>query len=237
VILVAGWTAFEVRAHARNLLVGVCRGEFQFDVAVELLEALLAGQLWSRWAEEQCQAALVVGCVVCCHDAGMCVPPTPSSGAASAARSLRPDARDGLMERLSGRVDPVSQDVVGGAPGADIFVAKTLLEPARSARLFGVGGEVSKSAVLCSVGVRTRVGAAKSAGDRWGLKPVSCRRMLRQNTTGSSSGVEASCGLRGRMVPLRRPRKFSYTPPGVAVHAFADRWAVAGRMTIAPRAE
>jgi hypothetical protein len=178
-----------VRAHARNLLVGVCRGEFQFDVAVELLEALLAGQLWSRWAEEQRQAAAVVGCVVCCHDAAICVPPTPSSGAASAARSLRPDVRDGLIERFAGRVDPVSQDVDREAPGADIFLAKTLLEPARSARLFGVGSEVSKTAVSCSVGTRMRVRAAKSAGGRWVLKPVWRRRMLRQNTTGSSSGV------------------------------------------------
>jgi hypothetical protein len=30
------------------------------------------------------------------------------------------------------------------------------------------------------------------------------------------------------MVPLRRPRTFSYTLPGVAVHRFADRRALAG---------
>jgi hypothetical protein len=52
--------------------------------------------------------------------------------------------------------------------------------------------------------------------------------MLRQNTTGSSSGVGAFGGLRGRMVPLRRPRTLSYTLPGVAVHRFADRRALAG---------
>jgi hypothetical protein len=68
-----------------------------------------------------------------------------------------------------------------------------------------------------------RVRAAKSAAEGWKLKPISRRRMLRQNTTGSSSRVGACGGLRGRMVPLRRSRTFSYTLPGVAVQAFADR--------------
>ena len=62
--------------------------------------------------------------------------------------------------------------------------------------------------------------AAKSAGGRPGLKPAAacCAK-----TTGSSSRVGACGGLGGGMVPLRRPRACSYTPPGVAVHAIADR--------------
>jgi hypothetical protein len=45
VVLVAGRAAIEVRAHARNLAIGVRFGQFELDVAVELLEALFAGQL------------------------------------------------------------------------------------------------------------------------------------------------------------------------------------------------
>jgi hypothetical protein len=45
VVLVARRTAFEVRAHARDLPIGVRFGQFELDVAIELLEALLAGQL------------------------------------------------------------------------------------------------------------------------------------------------------------------------------------------------
>jgi hypothetical protein len=45
VVLAAGRAAFEVGAHAGDLLLGFSTREFQFDVAVELLEALLAGQL------------------------------------------------------------------------------------------------------------------------------------------------------------------------------------------------
>ena len=44
-VLIAGRAAFEMRAHTRDLLVGGCAGELELDVAVELVEALLAGQL------------------------------------------------------------------------------------------------------------------------------------------------------------------------------------------------
>ena len=37
--------------------VGVAAGELEFDVAVELLEALFARELWARRAEQQAQPA------------------------------------------------------------------------------------------------------------------------------------------------------------------------------------
>ena len=45
VVLAAGGAAGQVRPHARHGAVGVAAGEREVDVAVELLEALLAGQL------------------------------------------------------------------------------------------------------------------------------------------------------------------------------------------------
>jgi hypothetical protein len=57
VLLVAGLAALEVRAHAGDKLVGA-RGavlELDLDVAVELIEALLAGQLGLGGAQEASQ--------------------------------------------------------------------------------------------------------------------------------------------------------------------------------------
>ena len=51
-VLIAGRAAFEVRVHARDLLVRGGAGELELDVAVEFVEALLAGQLRTGWAEE-----------------------------------------------------------------------------------------------------------------------------------------------------------------------------------------
>jgi hypothetical protein len=45
VVLAAGRAALEVRPHARHRGVGVAAGELELDVAVELVEARLAGQL------------------------------------------------------------------------------------------------------------------------------------------------------------------------------------------------
>jgi hypothetical protein len=47
VVLVAGRASFEVRLHAWDRAVGVGPREPELDVAVELLEALLAAQLRS----------------------------------------------------------------------------------------------------------------------------------------------------------------------------------------------
>ena len=69
--------------------VGFRSGELQFDVAVEPVKALLAAQLRARGAEQQRQAAVVVGCVVSCQDAAVSVSATPSSRSANAARSSR----------------------------------------------------------------------------------------------------------------------------------------------------
>jgi len=55
VVFMAGWAALEVGPHARDLLVRLRIAEFEFDVAIELLEALPAGHLRSRWADEPCQ--------------------------------------------------------------------------------------------------------------------------------------------------------------------------------------
>ena len=45
VVFRAGGAALEVGAHARDRRVGVGAGELELDVAVELLEALLAAEL------------------------------------------------------------------------------------------------------------------------------------------------------------------------------------------------
>ena len=50
-VFVAGRAAFEVRAHARDLLVRGGAVELELDVAVELVEALLARQLRTGRAE------------------------------------------------------------------------------------------------------------------------------------------------------------------------------------------
>ena len=47
-VFVACWAALEMRAHTRNLLVSVSVGELELDVAVQLVEAPLAGQLRPR---------------------------------------------------------------------------------------------------------------------------------------------------------------------------------------------
>ena len=52
---VAGLAAFKVRAHPGNRLVGVSAGEFELDLAVELIEALLAGELGVGGSEQPSQ--------------------------------------------------------------------------------------------------------------------------------------------------------------------------------------
>jgi hypothetical protein len=61
VVLVAGWAAFEVRAHARHVFVGGCAGKLELDIVVELVEALVASQLRSWGAEESREELLIVG--------------------------------------------------------------------------------------------------------------------------------------------------------------------------------
>src|SRR5215207_1252961 len=45
-VLSACWAALEVRAHARNRRIGVRPAQLKLEVAIELLEALLAADLW-----------------------------------------------------------------------------------------------------------------------------------------------------------------------------------------------
>ena len=59
-ILLAGRAALEVGAHARHRRFGVGAGQRQLDVAVELLEALLAGQLGPGGPQDAAQAPQVV---------------------------------------------------------------------------------------------------------------------------------------------------------------------------------
>src|SRR5215216_5621726 len=85
VVFVAGGAAFEVRAHAGDLLVGGCGGELELDVVVELIEALLAGELRAGGAEELREELRVVRLVGLGHEKGS-VSPRPR--AARAPRSL-----------------------------------------------------------------------------------------------------------------------------------------------------
>lgn len=45
----AGGAAFQMGAHPGNPVVGIVACQFQLDVDVELLEALLAGEFGSGW--------------------------------------------------------------------------------------------------------------------------------------------------------------------------------------------
>ena len=56
-VLVARGAAVEVSPHARDVDVGVRAGKLQLDVPIQLLEALLAGQLRSRRPDEPCEDA------------------------------------------------------------------------------------------------------------------------------------------------------------------------------------
>ena len=53
----AGGAAFEVGSHARHRGVRVAAGELEFDVAIEVLEALIAGQLRACWAKHALKSA------------------------------------------------------------------------------------------------------------------------------------------------------------------------------------
>ncbi len=59
-VLAAGRAAGEVLAHPRHGGVGVAAGELELDVAVELLEALLAGELVLCRAEQSLQYPAVL---------------------------------------------------------------------------------------------------------------------------------------------------------------------------------
>ena len=52
VVLVTGGAALEVGTHARERGVGLVPNEVELDKSIELLEALLAGQLLADWAQQ-----------------------------------------------------------------------------------------------------------------------------------------------------------------------------------------
>src|SRR5690348_6381272 len=86
-VLGAGGAAVEVGAHPRHPGVGGLAGEAQLDVAVELLEALLAGQLRGVLAEHPAQQR--VAFLVARHHSSSPPVPTRKPRVASAARRLR----------------------------------------------------------------------------------------------------------------------------------------------------
>src|SRR5215211_9153577 len=83
----AGGTAFEVGVHAGDPRLGGLVGQGQLDVAVELLEALLAGQLRGPGAEDPPQDRVAFAVVA--HHSSSPFAPTRKPRAASAPRSLR----------------------------------------------------------------------------------------------------------------------------------------------------
>src|SRR3954451_15237840 len=99
-VLGAGGAAVEVGAHPGDPRLGGLAGDGQLDIAVELLEALLAGQLGGAGAEHPSQDR--VAFVVLAHASSSPSVPTRRPRAASAARRLRRAAVGGLL---------------GGAPG------------------------------------------------------------------------------------------------------------------------
>src|SRR6059058_1584141 len=86
-VLGAGGAALEVGVHAGDPRIGRLAGERQLDVAVELLEALLAGQLRSAGAEDPAQDG--ASFLVALHRVSSPSVPTRKPRSASAARSLR----------------------------------------------------------------------------------------------------------------------------------------------------
>src|SRR5204863_3007076 len=90
VVLMARWAALEVRPHARDRRVRVSSGEPELDVSVEVLEALLAGQLRARRAQQSREQVGVWRDVAAAHGvAPSRTASTASPSAASRALSLR----------------------------------------------------------------------------------------------------------------------------------------------------
>src|SRR3954447_9813083 len=86
-VLGAGGAALEVGVHAGDPRIGGLAGEGQLDVAVELLEALLAGQLRLTGAEDPSQDGGAF--LVALHASSSPPVPTRKPRSASAARRLR----------------------------------------------------------------------------------------------------------------------------------------------------
>ena len=56
----AGGAALEVRSHPGDLRVGIRAGDLRLDVDIELIEALLAGQLGSCGPEQPPEQAILL---------------------------------------------------------------------------------------------------------------------------------------------------------------------------------
>src|SRR5579872_664167 len=67
VILATGRAALEVRAHARNRRVGIAAVELELDVAIELLEALIAAELRACGTGEARDQAISIAAGGSCH--------------------------------------------------------------------------------------------------------------------------------------------------------------------------
>ena len=89
VLFVACWAALEMFVHTRDLLVGVSVGKLELNVAVELVEAPLAGQLGPRRSEEPGEEKAGIGAVGWNHENGYpCTADAQSAGAVSRPRSM-----------------------------------------------------------------------------------------------------------------------------------------------------
>src|SRR3954469_23167718 len=86
-VLRAGGAALEVGLHAGDPRIGGLAGERQLDVAVELLEALLAGQLMGAGTEDPAQDGAAF--LLAFHHSSSPLVPTRKPRWASASRSLR----------------------------------------------------------------------------------------------------------------------------------------------------
>src|SRR5438552_16603801 len=60
VVIVAGRASLEVRSHSWNRLVGIGAGQLQLDIAIQLLEALLAAELGPLRAKQGAQHLVVL---------------------------------------------------------------------------------------------------------------------------------------------------------------------------------
>src|SRR6186997_2798188 len=86
-VLSAGGATVEVRPHPWDPRLRRLPGEIQLDVAVELLEALLAGQLRRTGAEDSAEDRALL--LVTLHHSSSPLVPTRRPRSASASRSLR----------------------------------------------------------------------------------------------------------------------------------------------------
>jgi hypothetical protein len=58
-VVVTGGASLEVRTHTRDCIVRIHAGKLQLDISIELLEALVAGQLGPLGPEQRAQQGVI----------------------------------------------------------------------------------------------------------------------------------------------------------------------------------